>query len=233
MSSRRGTLIPRQFSRRARRSTRRSRWLIGGTLGVLLLIATGCGSSEASSPTLAKVGTGSHSAPGRQGRPKTTTSTTELGKAVATPKSTVTSQPPDSSPSTSAGAIGEPKSAPSPAGTQPTAPVTVPTATAVTSPPATSPTTTVAVTATTVPASAPLAIRNFAFLPSTLTITAGTVVTVTNYDSVAHTWLSNTGVFNSGDIAPGSSYKFTFSTPGTYLYHCSIHPFMTGTIVVQ
>ena len=86
---------------------------------------------------------------------------------------------------------------------------------------------------TTVPAVASLAIRNFAFLPSTLTITAGTVVTVTNDDSVAHTWISNTGAFNSGDIAPGSSYKFTFSTPGTHLYHCSIHPFMTGTIVVQ
>ncbi len=86
---------------------------------------------------------------------------------------------------------------------------------------------------TTAPAVASLAIRNFAFLPSTLTITAGTVVTVTNDDSVAHTWISNTGAFNSGDIAPGSSYKFTFTTPGTYLYHCSIHPFMTGTIVVQ
>jgi plastocyanin len=227
--------IPRRFSQPALRSTRSSRWLISGALGLLLLVATGCGSSEASSPTLAKAGTGNHSAPGRRGQPITTTSTTELGKAVATPKSAVTSQSPKSSPSTSAGVTGAPKSASSPVGTQPTAPVTVPTSTAVNPPPVTSSTTTIAVatTTTTVLAAASLAIRNFAFLPSTLTITAGTVVTVTNDDSVTHTWVSNTGAFNSGDIAPGSSYKFTFSTPGTYLYHCSIHPFMTGTIVVQ
>jgi plastocyanin len=79
----------------------------------------------------------------------------------------------------------------------------------------------------------PLAIRNFAFLPSTLVITAGTTVTVTNHDTVAHTWTSNGHLFDSGDIPPGGTFSFTFTTPGTYSYHCSIHSFMTGTVVVQ
>ncbi|MGA3149419.1 MAG: cupredoxin domain-containing protein [Acidimicrobiales bacterium] len=78
-----------------------------------------------------------------------------------------------------------------------------------------------------------LAIRNFAFLPSPLFVPAGTTVIVTNDDTVAHTWTSDTGLFNSGAIAPGSSYRYTFTKPGTYSYHCSIHSFMTGSITVQ
>jgi len=78
-----------------------------------------------------------------------------------------------------------------------------------------------------------LAIRNFAFVPSPLIIAAGTTVIVTNDDTVTHTWTSNSGLFNSGGIAPGSSYKFTFTKSGTYSYRCNIHTFMTGIVTVQ
>jgi plastocyanin len=88
-------------------------------------------------------------------------------------------------------------------------------------------------TTTTTPAVAPLAIRNFAFLPSTLVVAVGTTVTVTNDDTVTHTWTSTTGAFTSGPLAPGASYSHTFTVAGTYPYMCTIHTFMTGTIVVQ
>ena len=76
-------------------------------------------------------------------------------------------------------------------------------------------------------------ISEFAFAPATLTITAGDTVTWTNEDPVAHTATSTTGAFDSGDIDQGSSYSFTFTTPGTYDYLCTPHPTMTGRIVVQ
>ena len=47
-----------------------------------------------------------------------------------------------------------------------------------------------------------------------------------------HHLVSDNGVFDSGDIAPGAGYSFTFPGPGTYSYHCSIHPTMTGTITI-
>jgi plastocyanin len=50
---------------------------------------------------------------------------------------------------------------------------------------------------------------------------------------VAHTATSDTGVWDSGTLATGQSYSHTFDQPGTYTYHCTIHPFMKGTIVVQ
>ena len=112
---------------------------------------------------------------------------------------------------------------PSSPGTTTAPPVTTPTA----------PPTTTTTPPTTTPAVAPLAIRNFAFLPSTLVISVGTTVTVTNDDSVGHTWTSTTGAFNSGPLAPGASYSHTFTVAGTYPYMCDVHPFMTGTIVVQ
>lgn len=75
-------------------------------------------------------------------------------------------------------------------------------------------------------------IHNFSFGPGTLTIPAGTIVTWTNLDSVAHTATADNGAFNSGNIAPNDSFSFRFDTPGTYVYNCSYHPSMQGTIVV-
>ena len=76
-------------------------------------------------------------------------------------------------------------------------------------------------------------ISNFSFQPSTLTISVGTTVFWTNNDSTTHTITSDTGVFSSGDLPPGSSFSHTFSSAGSFGYHCSIHPSMTGTIIVQ
>jgi len=88
------------------------------------------------------------------------------------------------------------------------------------------------VTTPTTPQAVSVAISNFTFSPGQITVKAGSKVTWTNSDSVAHTVTSNNGAFNSGTLNPGSSYSFTFNTPGTYNYHCAIHPNMTATVVV-
>ena len=78
-------------------------------------------------------------------------------------------------------------------------------------------------------------IKDFAFNPAEIRITAGTVVTWTNSDVVAHTATATDprGAFDSGNLNPGQSFSFTFDTAGTYEYFCSYHPFMKGTIVVE
>lgn len=76
-----------------------------------------------------------------------------------------------------------------------------------------------------------VSIKNFSFNPSTLNVKVGTTVTWTNEDTVTHTIKSDT--FSSGNLSQGDTFKFTFSTPGTFNYSCGIHPTMTGTIVVQ
>ncbi len=77
-------------------------------------------------------------------------------------------------------------------------------------------------------------IQNFAFSPANITVKAGTKVTWTNNDSVAHTVTETDGKTGpaSSDVNPGETYSFTFSTPGTYQYYCSIHQSMLGTVVV-
>lgn len=75
-------------------------------------------------------------------------------------------------------------------------------------------------------------IVDFAFSPATLTITAGDTVTWTNGDGVVHTATSPAGTFDSGDLAMGESYSFTFTEPGTLDYLCTPHPSMTGRIIV-
>jgi plastocyanin len=79
-----------------------------------------------------------------------------------------------------------------------------------------------------------IVIRNFAFSPSSTTVTPGATVTVDNEDQVAHTITSSKGGFNTGDIPPGQSKTFTApNTPGRYPYICSIHQYMTGTLTVS
>jgi plastocyanin len=79
-----------------------------------------------------------------------------------------------------------------------------------------------------------IVIQNFAFSPGRLTVKPGETVTVTNKDSVTHTLTSESGLFNTGNVPAHSSMHFTAPTkPGTYQYRCSIHQFMTGTIVVS
>lgn len=78
-----------------------------------------------------------------------------------------------------------------------------------------------------------ITIKNFAYHPAIVTVTAGTKVTVTNEDSVEHTATSNTeGFFETGALKKGESKSFTLSKPGTYAYHCDFHSFMHGIIKV-
>jgi plastocyanin len=73
----------------------------------------------------------------------------------------------------------------------------------------------------------------FTFEPKTLTIMVGTTVVWKNLTTVTHTVTSDTGKFDSGSISSGGTFRFKFTKAGTYDYHCSIHPFMTATIIVQ
>lgn len=76
-------------------------------------------------------------------------------------------------------------------------------------------------------------IRNFAFSPNALTISAGTTVTWKNLDGEPHTVVSDQGTFRSEALDQNDSYTFRFEKPGTYGFICSIHPTMHGTIVVK
>lgn len=76
-------------------------------------------------------------------------------------------------------------------------------------------------------------IQNMAFNSSSITIQANTTIKWTNKDGVAHTVTSDTGLFDSGSISNGSTFSYTFKTPGTYNYHCTPHPSMTGSVTVN
>ena len=76
-------------------------------------------------------------------------------------------------------------------------------------------------------------IDNFVFQPMTIEITRGTTVTWVNKDDIPHVVASTTGKFKSRAIDTDGTFTFTFSEPGTYEYYCSVHPKMTGKIVVK
>src|SRR5437867_11311001 len=75
-------------------------------------------------------------------------------------------------------------------------------------------------------------IQNSAFAPASVTVRVGDAVTWTNRDAFSHTSTSDTAAWDTGVIAAGTSHSFTFAAAGTFAYHCSIHTFMKGTIVV-
>lgn len=75
-------------------------------------------------------------------------------------------------------------------------------------------------------------IRNYAYTPDTVTVKAGTTITVTNRDMTQHTLTANNGAFDTGTIQPGQTKRIMVSKAGTYPYHCAFHAFMTGTIKV-
>ena len=92
-------------------------------------------------------------------------------------------------------------------------------------------------TASTKGSAAPLAgnavsIDNFAFVPATLTVAAGSTVTWTNRDEEPHTVVANDGSFHSPGMGSQATYSYTFPTAGKFDYVCSIHPFMHATVVV-
>ena len=76
-------------------------------------------------------------------------------------------------------------------------------------------------------------IDNFSFGPTEVTVMAGTTVTWTNHDDIPHTVVSTDKVFKSKVLDTDEKFSFTFPTPGTYPYFCSIHPKMTGRVVVR
>ena len=80
-----------------------------------------------------------------------------------------------------------------------------------------------------------VSIHNFAFGPQSITVHVGTTVSWTNQDPqpTHHTASADGGAFTTGPLAPGQSGAFTFTNPGRYAYHCAIHTYMTGVIVVE
>src|ERR1700740_1527960 len=91
------------------------------------------------------------------------------------------------------------------------------------------------VTATDPPcaANAPVKIDNFVFGPQSITVPVGTTVTWTNSDDIPHTAVSTDGVFKSKVIDTDEKFSYTFTKAGTYSYYCSVHPKMTGQVVVK
>ena len=83
------------------------------------------------------------------------------------------------------------------------------------------------------PPAAAVEIGNFTFKKPVLTVKAGTTVTWTNGDDIPHTIVSRDGIFKSKVLDSGDKYSFTFAKAGQFGYYCSIHPHMTGTIIVK
>jgi plastocyanin len=81
---------------------------------------------------------------------------------------------------------------------------------------------------------ASISIRDFKFSPDTISVRSGARVRVTNGDSTAHTVTADDGhSFDSGTVQPGASASIQAPGAGTYAYHCTIHPFMKGKLVVK
>ncbi|MEZ5319541.1 MAG: cupredoxin domain-containing protein [Vicinamibacterales bacterium] len=71
-----------------------------------------------------------------------------------------------------------------------------------------------------------------AFTPGSITVQAGTTVNWANTDQTAHTTTANGGAWDGG-VSAGGSFSRVFTTPGQFEYHCSIHPYMQGLVIVQ
>ena len=78
-----------------------------------------------------------------------------------------------------------------------------------------------------------LSIQNLAFQPARIVVSPGTRIVWTNLDGFAHTVTSDKGIWSSSDVESRSQFARVFSTTGAFPYHCSIHPFMHGTVTVK
>ena len=83
------------------------------------------------------------------------------------------------------------------------------------------------------PATTDVKIDNFTFGPADVTVKAGSTITWTNRDDIPHTVVSTDKAFKSKVLDTDDHYSFTFASAGTFTYFCSIHPKMTGRIVVK
>ena len=70
------------------------------------------------------------------------------------------------------------------------------------------------------------------FDPPQISVPTGGIVSWTNDDSIQHTVTSDEGLFDAGPISPGDTFENTFDSAGEFGYHCAIHPFMTGVVIV-
>ena len=82
-------------------------------------------------------------------------------------------------------------------------------------------------------ATAAIDIIDFQFVPQSVTVNLGDTVQWTNTGMSIHTTTSDTGIWDSGSMATGQSFSQVFNTAGTFTYRCMIHPFMTGSVIVQ
>ena len=82
-------------------------------------------------------------------------------------------------------------------------------------------------------AAAVVHIANFTFAPANLTVKAGTVVTWVNDDDIPHTVVAIDHSFKSKVLDTGERFSFTFAKAGQFGYFCSLHPHMTGKVVVR
>jgi plastocyanin len=76
-------------------------------------------------------------------------------------------------------------------------------------------------------------VDNFSFAPAMTTVAVGTTVTWTNHDDIPHNVVSPDEKFKSPVLDTDQSFSHTFAATGTYTYYCSIHPRMTGQVVVR
>jgi amicyanin len=74
--------------------------------------------------------------------------------------------------------------------------------------------------------------QNFAYQMANIQVRAGTTVTWTNQDSVPHSITFKNGMKDSGLLSQGQLFSYTFNTPGTYQYYCTVHPYMVATVTV-
>jgi plastocyanin len=76
-------------------------------------------------------------------------------------------------------------------------------------------------------------IKNFMFVPATLTVAPGTTVSFVNDDEEPHTVTSTVKAFDSEGLDTHQTFKQKFAKAGTYLYFCEVHPYMHGTVIVK
>lgn len=146
------------------------------------------------------------------------------GNATPTPTPTAATPTASATATASATPAQTPTSTPSPTATATAAPTATATVVSTAAP-------TVAPTAAPAPRVVATSITNFAF-EATITVPAGSTVTWTNKDGSPHT-VSAAWAFDSGTLNENQSFSQRFNTRGTFAYLCSIHPFMTGNVVVQ
>jgi plastocyanin len=76
-------------------------------------------------------------------------------------------------------------------------------------------------------------IKNFMFVPATITVTPGTAVTFVNDDEEPHTVTANDKSFDSEGLDTNQKFTHTFAKAGTYMFFCEVHPYMHGTVIVK